>query len=585
MSTNKEYRVTGGAALKAHLTHLMNGEQEMEKRCFACMNKIDSSHCSHCGNNNSDLHEIPAHHLPPSTILHEQYYIGLAIEENGEGINYIAYDMIEKKRVKIREFFPSAMCSRKEASKSIIIHKGYELQYKSLMNDFTELSKQLINFHSNNCIVKAKYIFTANKTAYTVYQDVAGATLNRYLRDNLGELSWEDAENLFLPLLYTVKQLNSVGITHRGISPETIIITPQNEIRLTGICTSSARAINSEITPELFAGYAAPEQYQKCTSYGEWTDVYSICAVLYRTLTGSMPPNAETRTSDLDLIAPRQLNQLIPPSVSSAIVRGLAYHPEQRTRTIKDLIGDLYTTSSTTIQRPASRDEYYEDMRNSKKRKFRLPVWLIVILITLPILLGVFFLMYNAILGPAPTTSSSDSAYADPASSNTAVSDSQASSDTVSDPASSEPPAESVISKTAVDSFIDRYYDDIIASETYMTIYKFKKVEEYDDIITAGIVIKQTPEPNKIVPQGTEILLTVSKGPRYVEMPAIMDESGVPIPPEVYQKVLVDYGFEVTIEKIDDIETPSGQIVRLSQGEGTRVDKETTKSIIIYVAN
>ena len=45
---------------------------------------------------------------------------------------------------------------------------------------------------------------------------------------------------------------------------------------------------------ELFAGYAAPEQYEKCSSHGEWTDVYAVCAVLYKALTGAMPDRADT---------------------------------------------------------------------------------------------------------------------------------------------------------------------------------------------------------------------------------------------------------------------------------------------------
>ena len=157
-----------------------------------------------------------------------------------------------------------------------------------------------------------------------VYEDVSGVTLTRYLMDNAGELSWEETENLFLPLLYTVKLLNANGIVHRGISPDNILVTDSRELKLKGVCTSAVRAINTEIRSELFAGYAAPEQYEKCSSHGEWTDVYAVCAVLYKALTGAMPDRADTRPPDgSGLVPPIELNSRIPWNVSQAIMQGL----------------------------------------------------------------------------------------------------------------------------------------------------------------------------------------------------------------------------------------------------------------------
>lgn len=550
----------------------MNGELCMEKRCFACMNKIDSDVCSRCGNSNADMKDVDKSLIQPGTILHDQYYIGFAIEQNGEGVTYISFDTLEKKRVRVREFYPDTMCHREKDSKEVVVNNGCEIQYKSLMTDFVELSKQLIEFKSNNSLIKAKLIFSENNTIYTIYEDVVGITLTRYLRENAGELSWEETENLFLPLLYTVKLLNSQGIIHRGISPETIIVTPENELKLTGVCTSGARANNSEIKPELYIGYAAPEQYQKCTSYGEWTDVYSLCAVLYKTLTGTMPPRADLRDAHDELVTPIQLNSSIPQTVSDAIARGLAYRQEARTRYVKDLIGALYSSQSVIVENDNS--SYYD---STKKRKFKLPIWLIVILITLPILLGLFFLTYNFVLGPKNNVSSLSSSELEETSST---------EETVakpSEPTSSEA-SSSMIMQSAVDNFVDQLYDDIIVSDAYNKMYKFKKVEEYNDHIPVGVVMEQTPEANKIVPQGTEIVLKVSKGIRYVQLFPITDGNGMSVSVDAYKKTLVDSGFEVKVESIDAAGIPSGDIVKLSVPLDKLVDREEISSITIYVA-
>ena len=62
---------------------------------------------------------------------------------------------------------------------------------------------------------------------------------------------------MFKPLFDTVILLNERGIVHRGISTDTILVTANMTLRLKGICTAAVRAINSEVKPELFDGYAA----------------------------------------------------------------------------------------------------------------------------------------------------------------------------------------------------------------------------------------------------------------------------------------------------------------------------------------
>lgn len=552
----------------------------MEKRCFACMNRIESDICTRCGNNNADEANEDKTHLKAGTILHDQYFLGIAIEQNGEGITYVAYDTVDKKRVRIREFYPDTLCDRAENG-CVIIKDGFILQYKSLLMDFTELSRQLMEFKSNNCLVKSKSIFLENNTTYVVYEDVAGTTLTRFLREKAGELSWEETENLFLPLLYTVKLLNSEGIIHRGISPETIIVTPQNELKLTGICTSSARANNSEIKSELYVGYAAPEQYQKCTSYGEWTDVYALCAVLYKMLTGTMPPRADSRSAYEEIITPKQLNSVVPENVSNAITKGLSYNQESRIRNVKELIGELYSSQNVIVEKTSSDSSYYDKPKKTTKKKIKLPIWLIVVLITLPVLLTIFLIAYKIVL--KPTGSSSKNETSSIVENTSSQDDKQVDAVTSNSKTSSE--TSSMSMHLAVFNFKDLIYDDIVASETFNTTFKFKKIEKYDDHIPFGTVMEQSPEANKVVSQGSEIQLVVSKGPRYFKPYPLKDETtGEVFLVDTYKKTLTDVGFKVKVEQIDSPETPHGQIVKLSVPFDRTIDKEEISEITIYVA-
>ena len=545
----------------------------MVKRCLACMNLIESNICAKCGQNQTDQLPTDTQLLKPETIIGNRYYIGLPIERNGEGITYIGFDQTYNVNVRIREFFPDTLAHRNVDSDDLVCNVGFEIQYKSLMTDFVELSRQLIGITVNNCLLKAKEILSDNGTIYTIYEDVNGITLTKYLRDNVGELSWEETENLFLPLLYSVKLLNSNGIVHRGISPETIIVTTDHSLKLSGICTSAARAINSEITAELFSGYAAPEQYQKCTSHGEWTDVYSISAVLYKTLTGTMPQRADQRDTNDEVMRPRQLNPSVPLGVSEAIAKGLGYSKSSRTVYVKDLIGGLYAVT-TPIQPPQSLNSPPVEKRRAK---MRVPVWLIVILVTLPVMLLLFFIAYDFVLGgdnQDDTPSSTSSVFSD------------VSSEIIS---STQPPSEEISSSVprfVVEDFTGKLYEDVIVSEAYIKAFTFKeKKEMYDETVPIGEVISQDVEKDILVEQGTAIQLTVSAGSQFITLPPFMDSLGEGISPEDYKAFLVESGLKVLIEYVDSFTVPSGQIDHLSHAQDMVVDRSKTTSITIYVAN
>lgn len=549
----------------------------MKKMCFSCFKEIENNVCPYCGNDNNST-EFYENSLAKGTIVRERYLIGNVIELNGEGITYIAFDKKEQKKIRLREFFPEAIAQRGTDKKTVVSVKGKELQFKSLMTDFVELSKTLISITANSCLLNALDIFSSNSTIYVVYEDVEAVTLTKFLLENAGELSWEETENLFLPLLYTVKLLNTHGIVHRGISPETILVTNNHVLKLTGIGISAVRAINSELNPEIFSGYAAPEQYQKCSNHGEWTDVYAISAVLYKTLTGTMPPKVESRTEGESIISPRALNSNIPQSVSEAIINGLSYETTERTPSVTELIGNLYSVSShpqAQNRQPEYREE--EQKPKKKKRKFRFPVWLAIILIVTPIMLWVFFKMYDKILGPVnPNENDLSNTY------------SEYLSDVSSEPddslASSEeklPQKETV----TVPKFIGMNYDDIMAASLYTEMFNFKEpIMMYDDMMRYNEVILQDKEEDEIVELGSEIQLTVCDGPEFLQLPPLMDENGDYIEPKEYKKILEDKGMNVTIEERLSDETPVGRIDGFSVGEDGLIDRKEIRDIVIYVA-
>ena len=90
-------------------------------------------------------------------------------------------------------------------------------------------------------------------------------------------------------------------------------------------------------------GYAPEEQYRSRGDQGPWTDVYALCATMYRCITGKIPPEA------LDSTLPRrtQTNLLIwskLPEIrrTKPSVKGLSVRKDGRYQSMEELYDALY---------------------------------------------------------------------------------------------------------------------------------------------------------------------------------------------------------------------------------------------------
>lgn len=572
----------------------------MENRCFRCMRVIETDVCPFCGHDNTAPENITPTLLAPGTVVGKRYQIGIALDRNGEGVSYIAYDTAVQRRVRLREFFPSTLAHRAENETTIRVNQGCEVQYKALMTDFVELSRQLIALRmQETSLLRAFDVFTDNATIYTVYEDVDSITLTSYLADHVGDFSWQQVRKMFKPLFDTVILLNERGIVHRGISTDTILVTANMTLRLKGICTAAVRAINSEVKPELFDGYAAPEQYEKCKGHGVWTDVYALSAVLYRVLSGVTPQRADWRTQE-DRLLPLSLQKpSVMPEVSDVIMQGLALQYENRIRSVRTLRDMLYEIPVTfkpihleddEEEKPAKKnsEKKSKEKKSEKKEwneKHKLPVWLIVLLVSLPIMLILFFAAYILVLG-----GNTREIYVNP-SSDVSVESSIESSDLSSDSeetsvqSKEETESSQTVANVTVDNFVGKFYDDIVSAKVYTDSFNFKKKEEvFDDNADIGMIIEQSVDAGSTVPIGTQIELTVSKGPQYVELPPLTDNNGNPISASSYRDYLESKGLSVTVKNVSDPDYKTGEVVSVDPSVGTVIDRSKTSTVTIYAA-
>lgn len=369
--------------------------------CLGCMNELNADGtCDNCSYG-SDVPRIQPY-LAPDTTLDNRYLVGRLLTYNGEGASYISYDNITHEKVVIREYFPDTFCSRSRNSDSVTVNPDCLAKYKTYMSEFAEVNKTLSRLRNLQNIQPAIDMFSQNNTTYAVYPYVEGLSLKKFLQSNSGRLSWEHVKKMFPPVFTTLSLAHNAGVIHRGISPENIIVTVKGELKICGFCISAIRTSNSELTPELYSGYAAPEQYSSLEWQGAWTDVYAISAVLYRILTGCVPTEAYRRIGNDDLIEPIKINPDIPPEISRIIMRGMAVRSEDRIQSITELVTKLFdqpqyiehekgATQTIPVQRPETQSTAESGGENEKAKTVAVVV-LAASLVVLAIILLVIML-------------------------------------------------------------------------------------------------------------------------------------------------------------------------------------------------
>ena len=323
---------------------------DVDRICLGCMREKATAEekCPYCGFD-AEKYKHESRWLPMTSILNGRYMLGKVLGEGGFGITYIGIDLNLWHRVAIKEYFPLGLVSREmtdvtRTSVSPLTGEKGEA-YDSGLQKFMEEAQGVSQFDSLDGIVTVKDFFFENATAYMVMEYLDGITLKEYLREQGGKISGEQALEYMKPILEALQKVHEAGMIHRDISPDNIILTKDGKIKL--IDFGSARAFtrdeNQTFTIMLKHGYAPPEQYQSKGKQGPWTDIYGICATLYKMITGEIPPNAMDRYDEDTLKPLSEMGVGMPVYMDQVIVeKGMALKTKDRWQSIEELYKNLY---------------------------------------------------------------------------------------------------------------------------------------------------------------------------------------------------------------------------------------------------
>lgn len=238
--------------------------------------------------------------LSAGSVLNDRYVVVKCIGSGGFGITYLTYDTVDEKKVAVKEYFPAGIAIRSPdgITAEPISYRCKEDYFKGAVR-FQNESELLLSLGGKTDVINMYDSFLQNGTVYYAMEYVNGITIRDYT-GKYGKMTEGQALYTAVKIASDFVHIHSSGIIHRDLSPNNIMIGNDGRIRLVDF--GNARPFSydetNSMTVVLKPGYAPLEQYRHHGKHGPWTDIYSLGAVLYYSLTLKDPEDPMARYND-----------------------------------------------------------------------------------------------------------------------------------------------------------------------------------------------------------------------------------------------------------------------------------------------
>ncbi len=311
--------------------------------------------------------------LPAGATL-EHYKILKVLGNGGFGITYLVRDTMLKRKVVLKENFPSSYAYRDPFTGRVIPNNEHDAEsFQWTLSNFLNEARVLAQLDSPG-IVRVLSVFECNGTAYFSMDYVQGLPL-----DYLGEqqllvgncYSESKLRGLLVNILQILDYLHKKGICHRDIKPGNILLTQEGAPVL--IDFGASRHMESNHTQTVLAthGFSSPEQALGRKDMGPWSDLYSLGATFYSLLKGVAPPRGEERLLN-DTIQPLAASASLSANYSKIFLRtidkALSPRVEDRYNSAEAWMKDLRIEGGAVSTIKFSPEEF----KSARKRFFNL---------------------------------------------------------------------------------------------------------------------------------------------------------------------------------------------------------------------
>ena len=471
---------------------------------------------------------------------------------------------------------------------------------------------------------------------YIVMEFVKGETLKEYIQLN-APVSPAKSVTFMRQLTSAISTAHNNHIIHRDIKPQNILLDEEENVKVTDFGIAMALSATSYTQTNSVLGtvhYLSPEQARGGTATRQ-SDIYALGIVLFELLTGQLPFSGESAVSialkHLQTETPsiRKIIPSIPQSIENVVLKATAKDPKDRYFSAEEMEADLATALSperageekfvvaidddatkvlpvikepvpfnevTDTKKMSTSDKVVKPVKPKSKHKKRKIIGGIIggVILLLLLIFIVFPGMFRAQKVQVPDVSNLEL--------EEAIEQLESEGFTIGDQTFevSDEVEENRIIRTTPEAnklreknseihlfissgkeyFVLENYlgKDIDRVKILLTNFSNIKTEESFDDQPKGTIIKQTPaEGEEVIPDETELLFTVSKGPDIRTVSDLTDWN---------EKALSDYekssGFKIIVAKRKNSESiPKGNVIDQTPEPNAKVSPGSTIEVTL----
>ncbi|MCK5398547.1 serine/threonine protein kinase [bacterium] len=273
-------------------------------------------------------------------LLFGKYLIKGKLGQGGMAIVYHAFDPALKRDIAIKALLP-------KFKKNVDVVKMFIRE--------GQIMAQLDDPHIVKVYENAKY----NDFFFYVMEYINGKTLKQLMERGM---SFDENEVIFKEILRALSYIHEKKILHMDLKPSNIMIENSGKIKITdfGIGVDIDKDILKKDTLIGTIKYIAPEQI-KGEKVGYHTDIYQLGIILYELYAGEAPFLGENEeivkaktTEPPEPLSSRR--HLVPEYISSVCMRMLRTDPNDRYKTVDEVIEEMDSLKSYSIT-----DQSYSD--------------------------------------------------------------------------------------------------------------------------------------------------------------------------------------------------------------------------------
>ncbi len=220
---------------------------------------------------------------------------------------------------------------------------------------------------------------------YLVFEYVAGKTLGAAIAGR--PLPPRLAIDLSIQIADALADAHTVGIVHRDIKPDNVIVTPKEKAKVLdfglahwtegGLAREHAPTMAATASGSIFGtiAYMSPEQALGMTLDGR-SDIFSLGVVLYEMLTGMNPFAADSPTAALLNVAqkrpqlPSNVIKTLPRELDPILMKMLAKDPNHRYDSAASLAAELRSVATVLDIRSGEAEPRTLKTKVVRRRRF-----------------------------------------------------------------------------------------------------------------------------------------------------------------------------------------------------------------------